>query len=152
MYLGSEHILGKSSRQLNVTNCGTPQSPIQTIQLTLCMLGNLACFFYFLFYIFFFIYLFIYLFYFFFFVCGFFLIYFFKTIFQEYHQTVGIQVRPDVLSGLIWVQTVCKSHQQTTNVTTSMERVNLCESHMNQSNKNSRRGLPTRYAPIRLVI
>ena len=28
-------------------------------------------------------------------------------------QTVWIQIRPDVLSGLIWVQTVCKGHQQT---------------------------------------
>ena len=29
-------------------------------------------------------------------------------------QIVFIQIRPDVLSGLIWVQTVCKSYQQTT--------------------------------------
>ena len=29
-------------------------------------------------------------------------------------QTVWIQVRPDILLGLIWVQTVCKSYQQTT--------------------------------------
>ena len=29
-------------------------------------------------------------------------------------QTVWIQIRPDILSGLIWVQTVCKGHQQTT--------------------------------------
>ena len=29
-------------------------------------------------------------------------------------QTVGIQIRPDVLSGLIWVQTVCKGYQKTT--------------------------------------
>ena len=29
-------------------------------------------------------------------------------------QTVWIQIRPDILSGLIWVQTVCKSYQQTT--------------------------------------
>ena len=29
-------------------------------------------------------------------------------------QTVWIQIRPDVLSGLIWVQTVCKGFQQTT--------------------------------------
>ena len=29
-------------------------------------------------------------------------------------QTVWIQIRPDILSGLIWVQTVCKScHQKT---------------------------------------
>ena len=25
-------------------------------------------------------------------------------------QAVGIQIRPDFLSGLVWVQTVCKSH------------------------------------------
>ena len=29
-------------------------------------------------------------------------------------QTVWIQIRPDILSGQIWVQTVCKSYQQTT--------------------------------------
>ena len=29
-------------------------------------------------------------------------------------QTVWIQIRPDSLSGLIWVQTICKSYQQTT--------------------------------------
>ena len=29
-------------------------------------------------------------------------------------QTVWIQIRPDVVSSLIWVQTVCKSYQQTT--------------------------------------
>ena len=28
-------------------------------------------------------------------------------------QIVWIQIRPDILSGLIWVQTVCKSYQQT---------------------------------------
>ena len=28
-------------------------------------------------------------------------------------QTVWIQIRPNVLSGLIWVQSVCKSYQQT---------------------------------------
>ena len=27
-------------------------------------------------------------------------------------QAVWIQIRPDILSGLIWVQTVCKSYQQ----------------------------------------
>ena len=33
------------------------------------------------------------------------------------HQSVKhfwIQIRPDVLSGLIWIQTVCKGYQQTT--------------------------------------
>ena len=29
-------------------------------------------------------------------------------------QTDWIQIRPDILSGLIWVQTVCKNYQQTT--------------------------------------
>ena len=29
-------------------------------------------------------------------------------------QTVWIQIRPDPLSGLIWVQIVCKGYQQTT--------------------------------------
>ena len=29
-------------------------------------------------------------------------------------QTVWIQIRPDILSGLIWVQSVCKGYQQTT--------------------------------------
>ena len=28
-------------------------------------------------------------------------------------QTVWVQIRPDVLSGLFWVQTVCKDYQQT---------------------------------------
>ena len=40
---------------------------------------------------------------------------FIEKFFQEYDQcqTVWIQIRPDILSGLIWVQTVC-SYQQTT--------------------------------------
>ena len=29
-------------------------------------------------------------------------------------QTVWIQIRPDILVGLIWVQTVCESYQQAT--------------------------------------
>ena len=29
-------------------------------------------------------------------------------------QIVGIKIRPNILSGLIWVQTVSKSYQQTT--------------------------------------
>ena len=74
--------------------------------LTLCMLGNFACFFV---------------------VCG----YFFKlTFLQKYLsgipsecQTVWIQIKPGVLPGLIWVQTVCKGYQQTTKVATSMETV-----------------------------
>ena len=34
-------------------------------------------------------------------------------------QTVWIQIRPDVLSGLIWIQTVCKGYKQMTKVATS---------------------------------
>ena len=34
------------------------------------------------------------------------------------------QIRPDILSGLIWDQTVCKGYQQTTKAATSGERVN----------------------------
>ena len=87
--------------------------------LTLCMLGNFAHFFV---------------------VCGFFFLTFSKKSFQEYHQCVDtisvsnslnpdqarpIQIRPYVLSGLIWVQTVCKGYQQTTKVATSGERINI---------------------------
>ena len=39
-------------------------------------------------------------------------------------QTVWIKIRPDILPGLTWVQTVCKGYQQTTKVATSRERVN----------------------------
>ena len=44
----------------------------------------------------------------------FFQIIFFEKFFQEYHQcqTVWIQIRPNILLGLIWVQTVCQGHQQ----------------------------------------
>ena len=38
-------------------------------------------------------------------------------------QTVLIQIMPDVLLGLILVQTVCKGYQQTTKVATSREKV-----------------------------
>ena len=38
-------------------------------------------------------------------------------------QAVWIQIRIDVLSVLIWVQTVCNSYKQTTKVTASKERV-----------------------------
>ena len=63
------------------------------IFLTCYPLGNFSCFFV---------------------VCRFFLkINFFEKKNQEYHQcqTVWIQTRPDILSGLIWVQTVCKGYQ-----------------------------------------
>ena len=39
-------------------------------------------------------------------------------------QTVCIQIRPDVLSGLIWVQVVCKGFQQARKITTRRLRVN----------------------------
>ena len=38
-------------------------------------------------------------------------------------QTVWIQIRRDILSGLIWVQTVYKGYQQTTKVVVSGQRV-----------------------------
>ena len=38
-------------------------------------------------------------------------------------QTIWIQIRPDILSGLIWVQTVCKGYQQTTTVAPRGQRV-----------------------------
>ena len=41
------------------------------------------------------------------------------------YQTFWLQIRPDILLGLIWVQTVCKGNQQTTKVATSGERVNM---------------------------
>ena len=38
-------------------------------------------------------------------------------------QTVWIQIRPDILSGLVWVQTVCKGYQQMTKVAASWQKV-----------------------------
>ena len=38
-------------------------------------------------------------------------------------QIVWIQIRTDILSVLIWVQTVCKRYQQTTKVAATKERV-----------------------------
>ena len=69
--------------------------------LSLCMLGNFACFFV---------------------VCGFFfsINFFQKKIFQEYHQNVK---QFGSRSGQIWVQTVCKGYQQMIKVDTSEERV-----------------------------
>ena len=52
----------------------------------------------------------------------FFKIKFFEKFFQEYYQSVAknwIQIRPDILSGQIWVQAVCKGYQQATKVTTN---------------------------------
>ena len=62
----------------------------------LCMLGNFSRFFA---------------------VCRFFQNYFFRKILSGISsecQTVWIHIRPDVTSGLIWFQTACKGHQQTT--------------------------------------
>ena len=42
-------------------------------------------------------------------------------------QTVWIQIRSNVFSGLIWVQTVCKGYQQITKVATSWQRVFLIQ-------------------------
>ena len=36
---------------------------------------------------------------------------------------IQIQIRPDVLSGLIWVQTVCTGYQQMTKVATNREEL-----------------------------
>ena len=40
-------------------------------------------------------------------------------------QTIWIQIRTDILSVLLWVQTVCKGYHQTTKVVASKERVDL---------------------------
>ena len=41
-------------------------------------------------------------------------------------QTVWIQIRPDVMSDLIWVQIVCKDYQQTTTFAAGSQRVHVC--------------------------
>ena len=59
-----------------------------------------------------------------------FCVFFFKIMFFEkilsglplQCQTVWIQIRPDKMSGLIWVQTVCKGYQQTTKSVTDSKR------------------------------
>ena len=50
-------------------------------------------------------------------------------------QTVWIQIRSDVLSGMIWVQTVCKGYQQTTLVDKKLNL--LCELHNPMYNSNN---------------
>ena len=65
--------------------------------LTLCPLGNFLCFFTV--------------------CCFFFKIQFFEKLFLKYNQecqTNWIQIRHDILSALIWVQTVCQGYQQMT--------------------------------------
>ena len=65
-----------------------------------------------------------------------------KNNFQEYLQSVEhfwIRIKPDFLSGLIWVQTVCKCYQQTTKVATSGERVNLSMRDKKKKKKKKKR-------------
>ena len=69
--------------------------------ITICMLGNFACFFV---------------------VCGFFFFLnnFFKNIYREYYQSAK---QFGSGSGPIWVQTVCRGYQQKTKVAASGERI-----------------------------
>ena len=50
---------------------------------------------------------------------------FFEKFFQEYHLTDWIQIRPDVLLGLVWVQSVCKCYEQTTLVGNRLKEKSL---------------------------
>ena len=83
---------------------------LKSVLLTLCMLGNFACFFV---------------------VCGFFFFFkltFSKKIFQEHHQGVkqiGSRSGPMFLSGLIWIQTICKGYKQMSKFATCVERVEV---------------------------
>ena len=105
----------------------TKLSPLKVylFPLTLCMLGNFTCFFV---------------------ICGFF---FFSINFFQKHlsgipsecQTVWIQIRPDILSGLICVQTICKGYQQISNVTSRGERVKNLYISMCGREKMMRSGL-----------
>ena len=74
---------------------------LSVIQITLCMLGNFPCF-----------------------CCHLLTFFHNQQLIQKslsgtlsVCQTVWIQIRPNILSVLIWVQTVCKDYQQTTNFT-----------------------------------
>ena len=42
-------------------------------------------------------------------------------------QMVWIQIKNDILSARIWVQTVCKGYQQTTKVAASKELTGICK-------------------------
>ena len=70
-------------------------------------------------------------------------------------QIVWIQIRPDVVSGLIWIQTVCKGYQPTTltdkelTLKTSITK-NVVNSLFNNVHKVSRR-LPVRIGNRQLV-
>ena len=64
------------------------------------------------------------------FCCCFLIFFFLNQLFQKFLtgtlsecQTVWIQIRTDLLSDLIWVQTVCKGYQQTIKVAARKERV-----------------------------
>ena len=79
-----------------------------TLLLPLCILGNFSCF------------------------CCRLLTFFQNYLFQKKFsgtplecQTVWIQIRTDVVSVLIWIQTVCKDYKQTAKVAACKERVNI---------------------------
>ena len=40
-------------------------------------------------------------------------------------QTLWTQIRPDILSGLIWVQTVCKDYQHMTETPLACKKLNI---------------------------
>ena len=60
----------------------------------------------------------------------------FQNVLEGYHlnkcQTVRIQIRPDFLSDLIWVQTVCKGYQQSTKIVPIRTHL-LQTAHMKQA-------------------
>ena len=64
-----------------------------------------------------------------------------KKIFQEFWssecQTVWIQLRPDILSGLSWVQTVCKIYQQMTPADDTHRQTTLAGKEFRNINKSS---------------
>ena len=47
----------------------------------------------------------------------------FRSVVCRWVETAWIQIRPNILSGLIWVQIVCKGDQQTTKVAASRQWV-----------------------------
>ena len=58
------------------------------------------------------------------FCCHLFFFFFFKNNLSEF-QSVWIQIRTDIRSVLIWVQTVCKDLEQTEKIATTKEKVKL---------------------------
>ena len=50
--------------------------------------------------------------------------FFFQIFFQEW-QTAWIQIRPDILSGLMWMPAVCRGYQQPTKFAASSQKVNV---------------------------